>query len=547
MKKRILALALAGTTAFSVFGGAMSANAATDWWTGSTHVVANDDAYYRHYTPAGDITWGVHGVGTDYVEIGKVGYYFAGTEAQYTALPIREGGSGRVVKDYAIYSAPGKTGYNQEAGVKGYTESDSNYSYFASYEDFAKSLKATRYTSTANGVVDTNADNVGDYIIARRVGTTDEYWIFDKAVWDQYIWENGKTDSQIYNKYFVNEGSVGNVGEFFLSNAYHVPTITEVNSSTSITSLGARIMTKSEAVDEFKRSTDKDWYMIITSTSANGNTGVDTNMKYVDRSRETSDTVYTGGAGYANDLFIEGGNSFVDLNDVEPTFEDVMAEPVELNTVYLYDYYEDLPRNVSLDDFADAWADGKVSELLYDASNKTQTTGTIEPDTSYLGRDLRMDVNYAWIDFLDNLGISDASNDGLTLWAENMYQNYVYNYFDATVTTDVVPVKNASGVVIGWDVRILNNQQVDLYNFGELIENILYYAPSDKAATAQTSELVYLMQQYNKYVNEGFVDVKPVETDEWGDLLVSLALAPTEAAFRTTKPTTARCVLPKTA
>ena len=57
MKKRILALALAGTTAFSVFGAAMSANAA-NWWDGdSTHVVANDDAYYKHYDPAGDITW----------------------------------------------------------------------------------------------------------------------------------------------------------------------------------------------------------------------------------------------------------------------------------------------------------------------------------------------------------------------------------------------------------------------------------------------------------------------------------------------------------
>ena len=39
MKKRILALALAGTTAFSVFGAAMSASAA------STHTVAGNDAY----------------------------------------------------------------------------------------------------------------------------------------------------------------------------------------------------------------------------------------------------------------------------------------------------------------------------------------------------------------------------------------------------------------------------------------------------------------------------------------------------------------------
>ena len=45
MKKRILALALAGTTAFSVFGAAVSANAA------STHVVYANDAY-ASYQPA---------------------------------------------------------------------------------------------------------------------------------------------------------------------------------------------------------------------------------------------------------------------------------------------------------------------------------------------------------------------------------------------------------------------------------------------------------------------------------------------------------------
>ena len=32
--------------------------------------------------------------------------------------------------------------------------------------------------------------------------------------------------------------------------------------------------------------------------------------------------------------------------------------------------------------------------------------------------------------------------------------------------------------------------------------------------------MVYLMQQYDKYM-DGYVDQKPVETDDWGDLLVS--------------------------
>lgn len=537
MKKRILALALAGTTAFSVFGAAMSANAADGWWTGSTHVVANDDAYYRHYTPAGDITWGVNGVGSDYVTVGA-DYYFAGTQEQYDDLPLANGtvpgvnsGWERVVRGYSIYSVPGKasTAYNSKAGVKDYTKDDDNYTYFTSYDEFASSIHATHYTAVTgeNGVVE---DSTGrEYIIAQRVNGTD-FYIFDKEVWDKYIWGNGSGEihDAFYGKYFTNENGA-NVGEFFFNNDFSVMTLAEADSLAgadgmldNVASVGAQIMTKTDAINAFKASRNgTDWYMIST-----GGNNVDTNMHHV---WGANNYVYTGGASLANNLFIDGGSNFVELNDVDPNFEDVMAEPVELNTVYLYDYYEDLPRNVSLDEFADAWADGTVAELLYDASNKTQTTGTLEPDTSYLGRDLRMDVNYAWIDFLDNLGISDASNEELTLWAENLYQNYIYNYYDASVVVDVRPGSNGQ-----WIVTIDTNRQIDLYNFDELLSNILYYAPSDKAATAQTSELVYLMQQYNKYVNEGFVDVKPVETDDWGDLLVSLALAPTEDDFRTT-------------
>lgn len=56
-KENSCSWALAGTTAFSVFGAAMSANAA--WWNeDSSHINANDDAYYKHYNAAGTISWG---------------------------------------------------------------------------------------------------------------------------------------------------------------------------------------------------------------------------------------------------------------------------------------------------------------------------------------------------------------------------------------------------------------------------------------------------------------------------------------------------------
>ena len=82
MKKRILALALAGTTAFSVFGAAMSANAAF-WNEDSSHINANDDAYYKRYTAAGDIHWSL-----DEGSIRAAFISFNGKEGDYDLTPV---------------------------------------------------------------------------------------------------------------------------------------------------------------------------------------------------------------------------------------------------------------------------------------------------------------------------------------------------------------------------------------------------------------------------------------------------------------------------
>ena len=66
MKKRILALALAGTTAFSVFGSAISANAA--WWDNSTDTAYNVDAYVSYAPVAKSITAVANTVTPGYTE-----------------------------------------------------------------------------------------------------------------------------------------------------------------------------------------------------------------------------------------------------------------------------------------------------------------------------------------------------------------------------------------------------------------------------------------------------------------------------------------------
>ena len=134
---------------------------------------------------------------------------------------------------------------------------------------------------------------------------------------------------------------------------------------------------------------------------------------------------------------------------------------------------------------------------------------------------------YEWEDFLDELGISDASNAGLTRWAEDILENYAYTYYNADVIADI----SWNNTTHSWEISFGRN--VNLYNFDQLIADIMELAPAKTAENAQTSELIYLMQQYHKYVDEGFVTEKPVETDDWGDLLVALAQAPTEDDFRT--------------
>ena len=57
-------------------------------------------------------------------------------------------------------------------------------------------------------------------------------------------------------------------------------------------------------------------------------------------------------------------------------------------------------------------------------------------------------------------------------------------------------------------ITVESGRNVDVYNFADLIEDILDLAPAmnPDMNDTQTSELVYLMQQYEKYT-DGFVDV----------------------------------------
>lgn len=212
------------------------------------------------------------------------------------------------------------------------------------------------------------------------------------------------------------------------------------------------------------------------------------------------------------------------LDPVSTTdIDSILRETVRSSgVIYLYDYYGNLPNTISAKEFTDAWAKGTVAELMQQAEKKN--SGTIEPVTgigSY--SDVRRDVLDEWEAFLDDLGIYKASAAALTTWAEETLENYFYTFYD---------LKDLD-VTVDWSQGdpdiILSTASMDLLNFDQLVEDILEMVSSDWLNDAQSSELVYLMQQYNKYVGDGLLDPDdsdtPIDPGTSGSALVDSMIA----------------------
>ena len=485
MKKRILALALAGTTAFSVFGAAMSANAANVYWGGtSSHIGAYDGAYYQSYTPAGDINWNVKAIGANTEPVNKTTW----STVKYE-------------KDDVVSSKT--TLYTTKNRYDGLTESVKEYVtvlrsgdgiYFEDMEDFAYRNGYDIVTTNSSGqyTVGTGVNAVTYQFATTADGVTHVFTL------DEY--------NKLDNKN----------GQYTAVNATDI----YVTKALADYSEGAQVYTEKEVLNMYEASGHE--YFIENDNNINN---IQTSLNVVGENNVSVELK----AGYTNNgVYTDSGATTLDA--VDPTDIDAVLEETVYpsGVVYLYDYYDspDFPTTIDADEFAENWAKGTVAELLSKANNN-DVSGTIAPVTSYRGRGVREEVMYEWEDFLDELGISDASNAGLTRWAEDILENYAYTYYNADVIADI----SWNNTTHSWEISFGRN--VNLYNFDQLIADIMELAPAKTAENAQTSELVYLMQQYHKYVDEGFVTENPVETDDWGDLLVALAQAPTEDDFRT--------------
>ena len=502
MKKRILALALAGTTAFSVFGSALSANAYYD----STHDQWNIDRY-KSYAPAGDLEWTTNATQEGTTVVNNV----YSTNDSITASKVEMDkitGSFYVLPDAS------------NGGVSEIKEMGSDV-YFDNTADFMATVHPEyRYVDVNQG---TFWVGTTQYVIVTTGGSNEntQYTAYPKTVYDEAVKAGTDLGTLVTN-------ITSNDGANHWDYGYISASIDGVNtigsngfkfiSSSPVNNGGWKYNTELQNLLNQYAASHGAYYIAEMMTRTGETLG--TNLhKY------GTFTVITSPIGTAGNMHSEMGYTALDPTD--PTdYDAVMANPVQATgEVYLYDYYGNLPNGVSADMFNTAWGEKKAAQLMAKYTN--QNAGTLTHDIGRYGRGIREEVVDAWEDFIDELGIADASATRKTAWAKDTLENYLYQYYDANYVTSWYEDGNGN-----WTVTITNGKNVDLYNFGGLIADILELSPANKVVDAQTSEMVYLMQQYDKYM-DGYVDQKPVETDEWGDLLVSLAQAPTEDEFAT--------------
>ncbi len=427
MKKRILALALAGTTAFSVFGAAMSASAEN-----STHVKYDNDAFVSYKNPAQTIV-------------------VTGTTStnEKTYLDKLNPTNGTMSEEeLAEYL---KTVEVQENYVGFYYLADSNV--YLSADKTA--------LSTGEKVADLSEEQLKDKLGISVI--------------------TGSGDAKTY--------AVGSQGFDTLEKAVDAVAAAANNlkyywnqdGGWSPSEKTPEEFEKLPAAADYKKDN-----IIVTS---------DTTIT------EGENSVTVNGADYSEWKF--------DATVIDPM--NVSVQPS--GTVYAYDFYYAGYFKGSADAIADAWRGGDTEKLagLIGAGEYEAETGL-----GVYNKGVRREVVEEWVDFLDELAIN--ADNGY----HETYEQFVKNYTDRFYDDPIYDIHTG---------LLVSTNKVDLYNITGLLSDI--YALNNKEAfdNVNTSELVYLMQQYDKYIGT-YINSDEVASSEWGELLIDILQAAGEDDFK---------------
>ena len=560
MKKRILALALAGTTAFSVFGAAISANAA---WT-STDRYYEVDAYMDYTPVAKNVNVKAAEITTDQYAIDlnnpakPVSFQIVDAKdrdpsaKKYTSVADYVKNDAKVAdvkEEYAVetvYTFDRDAAADLAATKKEVTLWKLEYkgdTYIRAGESFTSTADKTYTKLVGTYYIDKNATinefgqiSTNTVFYAGSLNSNDKAAL--KADTSLTVTKHTTNSSASVT---VKDGAVVNFTGVSITNSgsgYLYNNVYYANTNALLSAIGTTYTDKAEATqyskvananvkkdtitaaeyEALKTVSDYSAKIQVNSTSSSDNAEA---ISVVDKSGKVwGKEVYTDGTvkqHYQDWTFNSDMTGEVSVNPytVNTTIVngEMKVEKIETPTIYAYDF---LPANLTAGDagtIAYNWNNSSMANTAAVIDNNL----TAETGRGRVGMGVRYDVVSDWIDFLDELAIN-KDNKGYVETKDEFVSNYTDMFYNDPVYSS-------------WTGQLIGYNKVDLYNISGLLSDIYDLNNSASYYQANTSELVYLMQQYDKYIGN-YIDKSEVSTSEWGELMLSVLNAATEDNFK---------------
>lgn len=473
MKKRILALALAGTTAFSVFGAAISANAAWNW--PSTDTRYDVDAYVG-YTPVAEK------IDADYTSASNTYEYLdtnlaSGSWEKYTSESditnyIYKQEVKEVYSNVPLYDAYSLAKINSVTGQVAVIEANKPITYKAASEtELATVMTNFGITATTVGGYKAYNVNYGGTSTAKTVATLEEALLEGVA---QY-----------------------KAAGLSITEGYY--------SANTNNPVDKAAYDKLPDVATYRKG-------IVTRNASSGNTPE--SGKIVVTDNKSSTTIAWTDWTFNSDMT---GEATVEPYAVKTELKDgkLVVTKTAVPTIYAYDF---LPANKTDSDagtIAYHWNRDDVTKTAAAINNTEELVA--ENGRGRAGMGVRYDVVSDWVDFLDELAINGDSKGYVESEAE-----FISNYADMFYSEPYYDK---------WTGEQIGSVSVDLYNIKGLLHDIYSLNNASEYYAANTSEMVYLMQQYNKYIGE-YIDKTEVGSSEWGELMLTVLNAASQDDFK---------------